>query len=316
MSKNKLLITDTHFGWKDNSITWLKSQLELFDKQIIPYLEQHPDTKVIHLGDVFESRSSISPRHAKEVRERFVKIADIVDEFYIIAGNHDFYSPTSSEYESISLVFRGSNIKYVIDDIVISDDDMMIPWYKYKEVDIQGLLKLHPNVKYIYTHADIFGIDKKDIPSNITLFSGHIHTPRSDNNLINIGSCYPLDFNDANQKRFFYVIENNELIPYENRHCIQFHRVYDDIFDKKYFPNDYYEIYLDAEKMGDQKYKDFIRDISEKCKNIRTIPVSKQIIMDETYVGQDIETICNEYIPDNLKDKFQRIISKSKEDET
>ena len=102
----KVLFTDTHFGVKNNSMTWLKSQLNFIYKQFIPELRElkktHPDDQIvlIHLGDVFDSRSTISTMVATEVRKAFGALREVVDEFNIIAGNHDYYSPTSDEVNS------------------------------------------------------------------------------------------------------------------------------------------------------------------------------------------------------------------------
>ena len=55
-----VLFTDTHFGVKNNSMTWLNSQLNFIYKQFIPDLQelkkQGHDITLIHLGDVFDSR--------------------------------------------------------------------------------------------------------------------------------------------------------------------------------------------------------------------------------------------------------------------
>ena len=64
-----ILITDTHFGIKQNSITWFNSQSNFIYEQLIPYIQTHKDIiRLIHLGDVFDSRSSISVLIAAKVK--------------------------------------------------------------------------------------------------------------------------------------------------------------------------------------------------------------------------------------------------------
>ena len=68
----KILLTDTHFGVKQNSITWLKSQMNFFYEQLIPFIRKEKELVYIyHLGDLFDSRSSINPFISNEVRNLF-----------------------------------------------------------------------------------------------------------------------------------------------------------------------------------------------------------------------------------------------------
>ena len=88
-----VLFTDTHFGWKNNSMTWLNSQMNFIYNQFIPTIKKlstKDDVRVIHLGDVFDSRSTISTYVASKVVQAFKDIRKWCDEFIIVCGNHDF----------------------------------------------------------------------------------------------------------------------------------------------------------------------------------------------------------------------------------
>ena len=54
------MIGDLHIGIKNNSLTWLESQLEFFDKQIFKTIEEKEVKRVIFLGDVSDIRYSIN----------------------------------------------------------------------------------------------------------------------------------------------------------------------------------------------------------------------------------------------------------------
>ena len=72
-----VIFTDTHFGWKNNSMTWLNSQLDFIYKQFIPKLKELSkinDVRVIHCGDVFDSRSTISTYVATKIVKAFADI--------------------------------------------------------------------------------------------------------------------------------------------------------------------------------------------------------------------------------------------------
>jgi hypothetical protein len=72
------LFTDTHFGVKNHSMTWWKSQRDFIYQQFMPAIKEYnDDIRVIHLGDVFDSRSGINTLIAAGVRKLFEDIAAI-----------------------------------------------------------------------------------------------------------------------------------------------------------------------------------------------------------------------------------------------
>lgn len=315
---NRLLLTDTHFGIKQNSTTWLQSQLKFINEQIIPYIKNHRVDKIIHLGDVFDSRSSISPMIATIVRNKFIEMAGLVDEFIIIAGNHDFYSPSSDKYDTLSMVFRDCGIDLVVGNVLIEDNDIFVPWYCYKD-DLTPLLKIHPEIDNIYTHADIFGEDR-EITSQYTskyscnVFSGHIHSPNIDkgSGLYNLGSCYSLNFADANCSRSAYSWDDNKLEPIENQCSIKFWRINDNnFFEPLHDPGDYYEFYIEQSNILSPKYQERAAEIAKTHRNYNIIPVSEnKIFEDIEFESYDIDKLCESSIPNYLKDKFNKVIAR------
>ena len=95
----KSVIGDIHFGVKSNSLFWLETQLELFDKQIFDIIENKNIEQVIFLGDVSDIRYSINQQIGIEIRDLFRKMLDKFSDkqFIICAGNHD-YQERGGEY--------------------------------------------------------------------------------------------------------------------------------------------------------------------------------------------------------------------------
>jgi predicted phosphodiesterase len=308
----RVLFTDTHFGVRQNSITWLESQMAFLDNELIPWLKAHrqEEIRLIHLGDVFESRSSISPMIAKRVREKFLQLRSLVKEFYIVAGNHDFYSPERDDIESLSLVFKDCDIRLVIDKCVIEGEDMFVPWYEFKkQKEVLKLISTHPEVKNIYTHADIFGEDKCKL--GVKVFSGHIHIPQVDEKqgLYNLGSCYALNFADNNHYRHWYVYNGECLNTMINESSIMFWRLYnDEIFNVPGTSKDYYELYVDQLNMQNPEYANRISELTKTYKNIWVIPIIKLGLDEgEELASYDIDEICRSMIPKHLKKKFKMV---------
>lgn len=315
-----VLFTDTHFGVKNNSMTWLNSQLDFIYKQFIPDLQElkkqgHTIT-LIHLGDVFDSRSTISTYVATKVREAFYDLRRVVDKFHIIAGNHDYYSPNSSEVCSIDLLLHGLDINIHSQVSYLTyEGDLYLPWYQYQEVDAVNQLIEMGKVKRIFTHADI--VTERVPYFGIPIFSGHLHIPdiKPEINRFNLGSCFALNFADANNHRGYYILsgQNWKFIP--NIQSIQYWRLYDeDIFDvyNSYIKDgDYIEVYISQSNMSHPDYIEKMNEMTKQYKNIWIIPKAEDFVGDqlEKFEGYDIESIVRKSIPEHLKSKFENVLN-------
>ena len=82
------LITDTHFGARNDNQNFNEYFFQFYENQFFPYLKEHNITNVVHLGDVMARRKYVSYRIAKDFRERFIdKFEDF--KFHILVGTHD-----------------------------------------------------------------------------------------------------------------------------------------------------------------------------------------------------------------------------------
>lgn len=312
MMETTILLTDTHFGTKQNSITWFKAQKAFITDQLLPYIrsQEHP-IRVIHLGDVFDSRMTISTYIATEVVELFKEIRSTVDEFIVIGGNHDYYSPNTDRIDSLRLILNNLDIRLVTQDIYISGEDMFIPWYRWferKDIDFKG-------IRNVFTHADIVTAPHDiALPKDIHIYSGHTHTPKLVNNLYNLGSCYCLDFNDSNAARGFYVLRDGTLEFIKNVTSIRFYRLHDDeIFKFEVDPirhNDYIELYITRSNLQRDEYITRISEITKTYKNSWIIPniaVVEGSHEDIDIHKYNIEDLIGTLIPEHLKDKFEDV---------
>lgn len=331
-----VLITDTHFGTHNCSLTWLKSQKEFFDKQLIPHLKKRKKegymVRLIHCGDVFDSRSTINTYIATTVVNLFSQICEIVDKFVIVGGNHDFFSPELDDIDTVTLIFNQLKLKYpgvlnIITKYKLGDNwgdetCLYVPWYEWiKHDDLVEYLENFRNdpdrdpgtdITHIFTHADLVR-EKTDIEC-LNIISGHIHTPYFKDNIKNLGSVFALTFTDHNESRGFYEYEDGgELKFIENTKSIRFWRFYNDEvleIPKNIKKDDYIEIYIDRSKIAQKKYADAYSQWTKKFKNLWRVP---QIDDDKTvqdvkkFEGYNIETMTEGLIPEELRDKFEKI---------
>lgn len=323
------IITDTHFGIKQNSATWLNSQLDFMYNQLIPHIQQVKDSdlyseiRLIHMGDVFDSRSTISTLVAMKVVDLFTKLSSLCN-VHIIAGNHDFYSPNSDDVDTLTLLLKNTGATLYIKDFVknpipgTNTWEMFIPWYKWGNDTIDSMMKCHgKDIVNVFTHADIVHeqIPFQNLNKNTRVFSGHLHIPSIKKNLYNLGSCYALDFADANHDRGYYtMVDNNKPEFHPNKCSIKFWRLYNaDIFDNKKISNinknDYIELYISQLNMAETKFVEKINEYTKQFKNIWIIPQPSEVEYDlEKFEGYDIEKITKNMIPKELKNKFDMIL--------
>lgn len=332
--KKVILLTDTHFGCKNNSITWFNSQKAFIENDFIPYIQKAKPDEIIHLGDVFDIRSTVSVMIGEQVREIFSKIAGMTPRFTIIGGNHDYYSPTSDKYNSVSMILRDiKNLHIYSSGVTIYDHCMYLPWYEWLKFlnnefsqqqleDFKACIE-EGYIKNVFTHADIW---REDIPMfhSVNIFSGHIHTPRCEGHLYNLGSCYPLTFADSNQVRGFYEVwfgDDGEVIKFDfipNTQSIRFWRFRDDeIFDKldntDVKDNDYIELYVSKQNLLRGEVNVRVNDLSVKFGNLWCIPVTgpEPGAVNEDFAkisNFDMKSMISNYVPDELREKFEKAI--------
>lgn len=304
-----IIITDTHFGIKQNSITWLNSQTDFIKKQLLPYIKQYKkeEVRLVHLGDVFDSRSSISTLIASRVVEIFTELYNNVSEFIIIGGNHDYYSPNSDQINTIDLILGDVGINIITKTSYKSNHDLFVPWFCWNE----AINNIPKDIKRIFAHADI--VTEQPETHGVDIYSGHMHTPKINGHYKNLGSCFYLTFNDATGIRGFYELDENDNLKFiENKTSIRFWRLYDsDILkDLSYIDkDDYVELYISQENLLLKEYNNKIQEIGCKVRNCKTIPnISQNIEYSKEDIGNfDINSMISLTIPDHLKNKFKII---------
>ena len=99
------MITDTHFGiYLNNLDKWLNMMESTFYNYVIPFLKENakPGDILIHLGDLFDNRTSIPINISNKVEKILKDISDIIP-IHIMVGNHDLFNKGSNEVNSVRL---------------------------------------------------------------------------------------------------------------------------------------------------------------------------------------------------------------------
>lgn len=310
-----IIITDTHFGIKNGSQKWLDNQLNGMDEiynYILNVKNDYETVNLIHCGDVFDNRSNINTYILKSVRDVLYKLAGVVDKFYILAGNHDYYSPkeTFKDINSIDLLLQHPNMVLVTDRPLMSKNEQIrkcfVPWYEFKNIN-EIIENNSPDI--VFTHEDLFGFKNEH---NSTIVAGHIHVPATYGKAKNICSTFAMNFADANQERGFYTFDG-KLDFHSLKNIIKFYSKNADDVDffncENLNTNDYIRIHIDNEKILMDDYIEMIRKYREVCENVFIFIFNKDTKLSEEYEfgTKNIDELITEIIPEHLKQAFEKI---------
>lgn len=220
------MITDTHFGvYLNNLDKWQNMMESTFYEFVIPFLKKNVQEGdiLIHLGDLFDNRTSIPIITLNKVEKILKEISQILP-VHMIVGNHDLFNKGTNDVNSVRLfsyisdnihVYEKTHILEVFDEKLV-----LMPWVE-KRLDMINEIKNNPG-DYLFCHSDLNGcrmhlnsvahrnpdkIDINDFKGYKHVFSGHIHIRQSNNNFTFIGSPYQMDRNDMGDKKGITILD-------------------------------------------------------------------------------------------------------------
>ena len=95
-------LADTHFGFNNDNEVWLDDLGGYFENVVIPLMrkEYRKGDILVHLGDVFDNRSTVGLNTLCRTIDIFEKMSEIFDDIRIVVGNHDIYNKSSNDITS------------------------------------------------------------------------------------------------------------------------------------------------------------------------------------------------------------------------
>jgi DNA repair exonuclease SbcCD nuclease subunit len=240
------LITDQHFGARNDSPQFLDYYQKFYMDTFFPKLEEEGITNILILGDTFDRRKYVNFYTLRRSKDMFFDRMLGTYKVHMLAGNHDTYFKNTNEVNSVRLLLKEYNNIKVIDyptEIEIGGKEiLMMPWIcPANEEDSMKMLK-QTKATICCGHFEISGFAMyRGMPSEEGLdhalfrkftntFSGHYHHKSSSNGIHYLGNPYELTWQDYNDPRGFHIYDldngNLEFVPNPNR---MFHRLtYDD----------------------------------------------------------------------------------------
>jgi len=241
-----LLITDQHFGVRNDNLHFVEHYRKFYNKIVIPFIKASGIKEIINLGDTFDKRRSINYMSLEAAKEMwFDPIKELGCKMTALIGNHDIYYKNTLRINSPEELLGGYDIDVIDEPTTRSYDGtdiLFLPWICDENYDrtlrsitestapvCMGHLELngfeaHPG------HVMDKGIDMNIFKKFTKVFSGHYHTKSNKNNCYYLGNPYQLYWNDYGQKRGFHVFDTETLRT-------TFYRNPFDTFHKLYYNN-------------------------------------------------------------------------------
>ena len=218
------IITDQHFGARNDSIAFLDFYQKFYDNTFFPTIDAAGINTVLILGDTFDRRKYVNFYSLQRAKEMFFdKLEERGIRVHMLAGNHDTYYKNTNdvnspdlllnEYGNIDVIDSPENI--VIDDIKIC----MMPWIcadnytqsidHMKNTDAEicmGHFEINGFAMYrgMESHD---GLAKETFDKFDMVFSGHYHHKSDDGHIYYLGNPYELTWQDYNDPRGFHLFD-------------------------------------------------------------------------------------------------------------
>lgn len=218
------IITDQHFGARNDSIAFLDFFHKFYNDVFFPKLAEYGITTVLILGDTFDRRKYVNFYALQRAKEMFFdKLANLGIAVYMLAGNHDTYYKNTNDVNSPDLLLREYTNINVIDsptDITLAGVDIcMMPWICPE--NYQESLDHMKNTKaeLCMGHFEISGfamyrgmeshegLSKETFQKFDLVFSGHYHHRSNDGHIHYLGNPYELTWQDYNDPRGFHLFD-------------------------------------------------------------------------------------------------------------
>lgn len=206
MIKKIAIWSDIHFGKKNNSEQHNQDCLNFLDFFCNEIKKDKDITHIAFLGDLFESRSAINVMTLNYAHQGLAKLDALGLPVFHIIGNHDLYHRTSRKIHSAE-VFQNLENFIVISEPTVIDDILFCPFLfkheypslsEYKDIPLWlGHFEFRDFIVTGTNNKMEHGPDHTLFKDQNLIISGHFHKRQVRDNVVYIGSPFPMDYGDA-----------------------------------------------------------------------------------------------------------------------
>ena len=251
------LITDTHFGARNDSIPFNDYFYKFYDNVFFPEIDKRGINTIIHLGDTMDRRKFVSYKIANDFRTRFIQpIVDRNIDTHIMIGNHDTFYKNTNTINSVAELIgnRHDNIKFYEENCTVNFGNTPIffcPWINSENYGstLKGIQQTdatvamgHLEIKGFEMHHGFpseTGMEKSAFNKFDMVMSGHFHKKSDDGKIYYLGAPYQITWSDDNCPKGFHIFDtvDRTLERIVNPYTI-YEKIYYDDTNKDYSKED------------------------------------------------------------------------------
>ena len=242
-----LLITDQHFGVRNDNIHFIEHYKKFYGKIVVPFIKASGIDTVLCLGDTFDKRRSINFMSLEAAKDMwFTPLEEMGVKMHMLVGNHDIYYKNTLRVNAPSeLLGEYDNITVYTEPTTATFDNLhilLLPWIcdENRDESLRAVTESSAPVAMGHLEFNGFeahpghmmenGMDHSIFRKFKKVFSGHYHMKSNRDNVYYLGNPYQLYWNDYGQKRGFHVFDTETLRT-------TFYRNPFDTFHKLYYNN-------------------------------------------------------------------------------
>lgn len=242
-----LILGDTHFGVRSDSLDFHKYYQKFYDNIFFPYIDENNIKVVFQLGDLFDRRKFVNFNSLYLSKKYFFdKLKERNVKLHILLGNHCVYFKNTLEINSPELLLKEYDNVIIYDNFKTIDIDGtkidIVPWIcdDNQEEIFQMMKDSKADISFGHFEIDGFemdrgtvhhgGLDRKELKKYDVVLSGHFHHKSYADNITYVGTPYEMTWSDYNDPRGFHVLntETRDLTFVQNPYKM-FHKIfYDD----------------------------------------------------------------------------------------
>jgi DNA repair exonuclease SbcCD nuclease subunit len=240
------VITDTHFGCRNDSQAFMDYFKKFYEEIFFPTLQEQGIDTIIHMGDVVDRRKFINWKTVYQMREMFFDVCSERNiNLHLVTGNHDTYFRNTNQVNSLSGLRLADNENFIVyeksTEIELDGTKIFIqPWIcdENKEESLKAieetnsqLLFGHLEVRGFEMHLGQYsqtGVDASMFKKFDMAFSGHFHHKSDNGNIYYLGNSYQITWSDYKDPRGFHIFDTKTrelefvLNPFEMFHKIHY----------------------------------------------------------------------------------------------
>ena len=296
------LITDTHWGVRNDNIAFLEYFEKFYNEVFFPEVEKRGIKTICHLGDIVDRRKYINYVTLRKMKDVFIDrcLSSGID-LHVIVGNHDVTYKNTNEVNSMQELFDSHNVKSYSSPAIVEFDGtpiLLMPWINNSNYASSMEILRTAKTSIVFGHFEIagclmdrgnineHGLSINDFDRYDVVCSGHFHHRSITKNIRYLGCPYELTWADYMDPKGFHIFDTDtrEIEFVKNPYSMF----------AKIFYNDEDKTVEDILDFDFAEYKNvFVKVIKQKVAN----PYWFDLFMDELF---KVEPINIQVVEDHL----------------